>query len=172
MNQAKIYILRSDKTDKVYYGSTCTSLQHRWNNHRSLYIAYLNGNANKTTAFEIISLDPDNFTIELVEDCSWCWDRYELRERERYYIENFTCVNKNIPNRSHKDCMIAYYNKHKDKLIEKRKQYYLDNRDTIIQKTTQYNKQNLDKYREYQAKYQAKYRAAKKQARQNAVKNI
>ncbi len=172
MEGAKIYRLVSDKTDKVYYGSTCKTLANRWYNHKALYNGYLNGRANKTRAFEIISLDQDDFKLELVEDCSWCWDRFELRSRERYYIENFPCVNKNIPNRTHKECTKAYYQKNKDTLLVKRKEYYDSNREDIIKKTRQYHLKNIDKYQEYQKQYQTKYRADKKAERQESIKNI
>ena len=171
MEGAKIYRLVSDKTDNVYYGSTLKSLENRWNNHKALYNRFLNGGVKKTTAFEIISLDPYEFRLELVEDCSWCWDRFELRNRERYYIETFPCVNKNIPNRTHKECTKAYYNKNKETLLVKRKEYYETNREHIIKQTRQYHLNHLDKYKEYQKEYQSKYRAEKK-ARKEAVKNI
>ena len=46
-----------------------------------------------------------------------CESKYELHNRERFYIENNKCVNKCIPNRTDKE----YYKGNKDKIREKYK---------------------------------------------------
>lgn len=51
----------------------------------------------------------------------------ELHQRERYFIENFECVNKATPNMTRKETNKKYNDKTKDY----RKQYYKDNRDRI-----------------------------------------
>jgi len=106
----KIYKLTCSETGKVYYGSTKLKLQKRFNGHKS--------GQNNTTSKELIKP-----TIELVE----LVDLKIIKERERYYIENFECVNKNVAGRnqqeSHKLSQKKYYEKHKDEINEKQKFY-------------------------------------------------
>lgn len=134
----KIYRLVCNITNKNYYGSTIQLLSKRLYEHKRDYKRYLNNNKNYITSFEIIK--GDNFEIILVELFN-CSCKLELEKRERYYIENNECINKNIPTRSLKE----WYDDNKDNM----KEYYKLNKDKIIE----YKEVNKEKIKEYSMKY-------------------
>jgi predicted GIY-YIG superfamily endonuclease len=76
----RIYAIKSNKTDKIYIGSTFTSLKTRLTKHRH----------QKTTASELLSFD--DVYIELIEYVS-CENKQELLEREKEIIKNTKCIN-------------------------------------------------------------------------------
>jgi hypothetical protein len=78
----------------VYYGSTIDSLPKRKGKHKYNYGKWLNGEYGYTTSFELFKLG--HVDIVLVENYP-CKDKYELFARERYYIDNNTCLNKSSP---------------------------------------------------------------------------
>jgi hypothetical protein len=127
-------------------------LELRLRNHKELYRQFLKGNMNKTTAFKLFELG--NVLIEMVEDCSDVCCKKALLKRERWYIENKNCVNKNIPGRTLRESQVAYYTSH----VEKIKQYYLDNREKKIE----YAKQYINNNKEKQIGYMKTYRDKKK----------
>lgn len=108
---AKIYKVVNLEEDKVYYGSTCDRLLcSRMSKHRS---------ANRRFNREIGDLS--KCKIFLVEEYP-CLTIEQLRKRERYYIENFPCINKNIPGRTKKE----YYKDNKERLSLKSKIWRLN----------------------------------------------
>lgn len=111
---AKIYKIRNLINGKVYFGSTGERLLcNRMSKHR----ANINSRLNR----EIGNIY--DCRIELVEKVE-ANNIYELRQRERYYIETALncptckCVNKNIPNRSKKEYMKYYLNKKKEEKLK------------------------------------------------------
>ena len=93
MEIAQIYRLINDD-DLVYYGSTTNTLERRLAKHKW-------GAANgKRTTSRVLFGEGKTVRIELVEDCSGVRNRYDLQNRERYYIENNECVNRCVPNRT------------------------------------------------------------------------
>jgi hypothetical protein len=83
--------------DEVYYGSTTESVSKRFSNHKVLYNRYKDGKIKKRcSSFALFEKDFDNVKWELVEAFS-CDALSDLHKRERYYIENNTCINKNTP---------------------------------------------------------------------------
>lgn len=154
----KIYALSSPHTNQLYIGSTCLPLSLRLRNHHELYKQYLKGNNNrKCTAFKLFELG--NVNIEIIDDCDDVCCKRALLKRERYYIENNNCVNKNIPSRTAKESSKAHYESHK----EEKKQYYQDNRDKRIQYAKEYINANKDKYNEYQRQYRIKMKSLREQ---------
>jgi hypothetical protein len=115
-SKGKIYCIKSYQTDKVYYGSTCEDLNIRFNGHKC------DSNIKTLTSSQILQYT--DAYIELVEEFP-CNTKAELHNRERYYIENNPCVNKNIPGRTDKE----YYEANKEKRKEYLKLWYLANRD-------------------------------------------
>tara|TARA_R110002012_G_scaffold59131_1_gene154456 strand:- start:16 stop:462 length:447 start_codon:yes stop_codon:yes gene_type:complete len=106
------------KTGKIYYGSTTTELKVRLSHHKT--------EKRKISCNSKGFIDPK---IELLETC----EKEQQKERESYYIRNFECVNKVIPDRKvdewKKDNMdklriIANksYHKRKEKINEQRKE--------------------------------------------------
>ncbi len=153
---AKIYALSSPHTNLLYIGSTCLSLPIRLRNHQELYKQYIKGNHNrKCTAFKLFELG--DVKIETIEDCDDVCCKKSLLKRERFWIENNNCVNKNIPGRTAKESAKAHYYNH----IEEKKQYYIDNRNKRIQYAKDYINANKDKYNEYQRQYRLKQKIEK-----------
>jgi hypothetical protein len=123
----------------AYYGSTTNAPEVRLYGHK---------NNPTTTSIEIIK--NGDYKIEVLEELEF-QNKTELLNREKYYILNNECVNKNIPLRTTKEWY--YDNNYKDKLRndyeEKRKtqkkEYYQANREKRLQYQHEYykNKQNI-----------------------------
>jgi hypothetical protein len=88
-SNGKIYKIYSDETDLVYYGSTTRKLYERFAEHKIDF---------KRRPNISIGLLLKDFVckIVLVEDYP-CERKEQLLMRERFYIENNNCINKNIP---------------------------------------------------------------------------
>ncbi len=85
----KIYKIYNDTIpNKYYYGSTTQILTKRLYHHKS---------KKNNTSSKI--LKNENMKIVLVELFP-CNSKMELEKRERYYIKNNECINKNIPTRN------------------------------------------------------------------------
>lgn len=128
-SKAKIYQIVCNETGRVYIGSTCEpSLSRRLSQHVRDYENHLRGNKHYVTSFLIIK--NMNYAIGLIENCKEVTNRDELRARERYYIQNCVCVNKNIPGRTRKQ----HYDENKESIKEYKSQYYLDNKERLTKK--------------------------------------
>jgi len=129
-----------DDHNLVYYGSTC-DLKIRMRIHKAL--------TNNCTSKKII--ERGNYEVAILETHENI-DKYDLHERERWYIENKPCVNKFIPHRTKKE----YYQDNKEKFTE----YYQDNKEKIAEyyqdnkeKITEYYQDNKEKIAEQQKEY-------------------
>ena len=151
----KIYKIICDKTNTTYYGSTTQLLCKRLHGHK--------------TQKNCMVKNMTNPKIYLIELCP-CNTKEELQKRERYFIENNECINKNIPLRTNKEWRQVnkedikekakeYYEKNKDILDEKNKLYYEKNKD----KMKEYRENNKDKMKEYYQIYYEKNKEKKKQ---------
>ena len=108
-----------------FYGTKILST--RLGEHKKTHKSYLNGKSHYVSSFEV--LEGGNFDIILLENY-YCKDKYELKAKERHYIETIKCVNKYIPNRTNKE----YRDTNKDYLKEYRSTYYENNKDKKIKK--------------------------------------
>jgi hypothetical protein len=107
--KGKIYKLVNDEMpDKIYFGSTINDLNIRLSQHKS--------KSNKSTSK--ILFEKGNVKIILVEEYP-CENRKQLEKKERNYIENNECINKNIPTRTLKE----YNEDNKEKIKERIKKY-------------------------------------------------
>lgn len=139
----KIYRIVCNTTGLTYYGSTCEkNLSSRLSHHKSVYKQYLNQNHHFITSFEIIK--NNNYVIVLVENYP-CNSKDELHSRERFYIENNECINKNIPTRT----INEWIEENKDRVTEQKKKYYNANKE----KYTEYREQNKQHLQEYNKQY-------------------
>ena len=84
-----IYKIVDNTNGDVYFGSTKQKLCNRMSGHRQ------DAKENKNISSQSIILNGD-YSVEVVEYTN-------DKSRERYYIENFNCVNKNIPQRTIKE---------------------------------------------------------------------
>ncbi len=116
-NNSKIYKIVCNETGLCYFGSTIEKyLSNRMAKHRSCYRKFLNDKKQNITSFKV--LEKNNYKISLVETVC-CDNVYELRNRERFYIENYPCVNKQIPNQTQAEYMKVYRQTEKGKEIQK-----------------------------------------------------
>lgn len=125
-----IYKIYGKNHDMVYYGSTTRELYKRKTGH----IYCFNSKKKETSASQIIKTN--DYIFEIVEKYP-CNNRKELHERERYYIENFKCINLYIPTRT-------------------KKEYYQNNKKNIGKKNKKWSQENEDKMKEYKLKYYLK----------------
>lgn len=107
LSNGKIYKITNAKTDTVYIGSTCQTLEERFKKHCFYYYQWLNLTEKKRLNFKGMTsykVFKDGFSqITLVEDYP-CDSIRELRKREGEVIrEHPTAVNKNIPGRTRKE---------------------------------------------------------------------
>ena len=116
-HSAKIYKIYCDENDEVYYGSTTQRLNYRLNQHKSF--KYVSRNIMKNT-----------YHIELVENYP-CQNKTELQLRERYYIENYKCVNICIPTRTKKEYEMTHREENKDRA----KDWYKNNKTHAYNRT-------------------------------------
>ena len=138
----KIYKLVNDENDDVYYGSTTQPLPKRLGDHKIAYRRYLNGKGHFYTSFNIVKYP--SCKIILVENFP-CNSKYELEARERYYIENYNCVNKNKPAMT--NTLVDYKNSKIYKIIND------ENDDEYYGSTTQPLKERLDGHKKSYKRY-------------------
>ena len=136
----KIYKLVNDQLNLTYYGSTCNELRKRLYKHKCDAINKI------CTSYKLF--ESGVVKIYLVEKFS-CNDKMELSKKERFYIENNDCVNKNIPTRTQKE--YNYINK--DKIKEKTKEYFEKNKERIKEKTKEYFEKNKERIKEKAKEY-------------------
>lgn len=108
MATASIYLLHSDKGEKVYVGHTIMSLKQRFNAHTSKY--RLGGTTTSKILFEDYGID--NVCITLLETVPVD----ERFIKEKYYISQYTtAVNKFNPHRTEEE-----YKEQRAKLAKER----------------------------------------------------
>ena len=134
-NNSKIYKIVCNNTGLVYYGSTTQKyLSARLEQHRKIY--------HTCTSRKIIN--GGNYDILLVENVN-CNSKDELKARERFYIENNDCVNKNIPGRTKKE----YYQDNKEKIKEYKKKYRTENKEILAEKQKKYYHEKTKKHQNF-----------------------
>ena len=136
-----IYKIVSDNSDKVYYGSTSRNINWRFSVHKAMYKQHIEKGGMKCSSFDV--LEDGACRVELIEEIETD-DNNIVKNREKHFIQNNECVNKNIPNRTRleyyndncerlKQFQRDLYNRDKQKKIDKVLQnYYLKNADIII----------------------------------------
>ena len=131
---AKIYKIECNISKLCYIGSTCEkSLLRRLTYHASAYKQYLNNiNSTHYISSYVVLLNND-YNIILLEEMKGC-TKQELLNKERFYIENTCCVNKNITGRTQKE----YYICNKDKI----RNYYITNSERIKNRMNKYYSEN------------------------------
>ena len=153
-SKGKIYKLINDSTDKIYIGSTCSSLNERLNKHKNNYKCFIEkkGKQSYITSYKLLELG--NVDIILIEDYP-CENKKELNKRERYYIDinREIALNKVIPTRTQKE----YLETNKDKIKEYQKNYMLNyyqlNKNQMQEKSIIYRNKTKDEKKEYDKCY-------------------
>jgi len=112
--QGKVYRILSDLHPEVlpYYGSTINTLKERWGKH--------NRKGNNTSSKQIMVFD--DARIELVEEVV-CDSKEELLIREKWWIQNNPCCNKQTPIQSVEELRVymktynkSYQETHKEEI--------------------------------------------------------
>lgn len=130
-NLSKIYKITSDNTDEIFIGSTSRRLLSQ----------------SLSTHMRQYKMNPRNKAINLVlekKDCKIilienfpCKSKYELKQREKYFIDQLDCINKHpqfqpvSPDDARKISAKKYRMKYRDKINEKNRKYYEDNKEHI-----------------------------------------
>tara|TARA_R110000765_G_C18572470_1_gene565248 strand:+ start:37 stop:543 length:507 start_codon:yes stop_codon:yes gene_type:complete len=113
----------TDNSDKVYYGFTINPLKKRLSKHKGI-----------SNSCSSKMMDKDTMKIECLEQYYFDTDvdyKPFLKKREGYYIRNFECINKQIPDRTKKEYKEIHiindkekYEKNKEQILLQKKQYY------------------------------------------------
>jgi hypothetical protein len=119
-----IYKIIDNTNNNVYYGSTKYKIEQRLKQHINAYNSYLKKNIRKCAVVNIIQ--NNDYRIELVEEVG---EGIDPKDRERYYIENFDCINITIPNRKHKERVKLHYENNKEKYKENARLWRLNNKE-------------------------------------------
>lgn len=166
-SKGKIYAIKSPSCDKFYIGSTCQTLSKRMNTHKSHYKMFIKGLLNYTRSYDLLMYS-DAF-IELIEDYP-CQTRFQLEQRERFYIEtlNDKVVNNNIPTRK----WAEYYQDHKTKLNSYNQEYHQQNKERIRSQKSKYNEENKDKIKLRKSKHKQENRESYNQHQRDYVSRL
>ena len=121
-NNGKIYKIEDLNGDMCYIGSTTKEyLSQRMTEHRRAYKCWKNGNTHNMSVFDIFEAHGmENSRIVLIETVP-CMSKDELISREAHYIRTMACVNKVIPDRTHKEYLVD----HKERIALHTKEYDL-----------------------------------------------
>lgn len=147
--KGKIYAIKSKETEKVYIGSTCSTLKKRMSSHKADYKRKLKGGKFRSTNSDNILKYADAY-IELIEECP-CETKRELLDKEGEVIKNTpNCVNTQIQGRT----MIEWRKDNAEKIKQYSKDYHNKNKDMLKQKYNDWYKS--DKAKEYFEKQKVK----------------
>ncbi len=118
-SKGKIYKITNDYNDDVYVGSSCNNLKKRFHFHKSA--SKIEGK-NKSKLYNLINeIGFERFRIDLVENYP-CNDKYELTQREAYWIKNIGTLNMKKNEGINKRSDLKAYNQMPD-VKEKKNEY-------------------------------------------------
>lgn len=128
---SQAYIYRYWNKKQQYFGSSANTWKHRQQQHLCP--------SNTCTSRHIINGDLP-WQCEIIESFP-CENKRQLWERERFYIENFECVNEIIPNRTQKE----YYEANREKLTANMRKSYEEDREARRKKVKAFRDANNEK---------------------------
>ena len=134
-SKSVIYKLYDNTNEDTYYGSTCNKLRFRIKDHKNKALS-------KTVIHNCKSKSiilNDDYTYSVVEEYP-CETKLQLHTRERWWIENNKCVNKNIPSRTQKE----WFDSNSEENKQKCKIYYENNQEEMKIYFNKYNKDNKE----------------------------
>ena len=148
----KIYTLRNKNDDTlIYVGSTIQPLYKRYASHKAKAKTAKDEkdkNANMKLYIKMNETDYNDWYIELYEDFP-CECKEQLNKREGEIIREIGTLNKNIPGTTIKEQDKKKYEKNKEKIAIRQKEYNIKNKERI--KEIQH-----EKYEKYKEKYKEK----------------
>jgi len=146
-SNGKIYNLRSKQIDKIYIGSTTTTLENRFKKHKNDFNRYKKEKFSYVTSFELLKYE--DCKINLIKEFP-CNYKSELFDEEgRIQRENKEIiVNKIIQGRTDKQ----YREDNKEKI----KKYREDNKEKMKSYAKQYQKENKEQIKNHRKEYWSK----------------
>ena len=142
-NDGKIYRIVCNKTGLCYIGSTTyDKLSRRMSVHTADFKRWKKDNTTRKCS-SVYVMENEDYDLVLIENVN-CNSKDELHRRERYWIENMECVNKQIPTRTHAE----YRETHQEQINNYNKKYYDDNREREILRNKVYYESNPEKMKE------------------------
>jgi len=139
--------------EMVYYGSTQQQVCSRMNDHKRDYNKWKKTNNRRFFTSSFLIIDMGEYEYATLESFEF-EEKFELRNRERFYIENNTCVNLRVPNRTNKE----WCEENREILREKKKIYAKANKEKFDVYMKQYQEENKEKIREQKKIYQEENR--------------
>jgi len=119
----KIYKIVDNTNGNIYIGITTGTLKERLRQHR----IKTKNNTNNCVSRDIIK--NNDYKIELIEET-------DDKTRERYWIENTECINKQIPGRTWKE----WYKDNNEKNIEYKRKYRARDRPKYLEQQKRYSR--------------------------------
>ncbi len=107
-SKGKIYKITNDYNYDIYVGFTCDTLVKRFSGHHRS--SYSTKKKNRPLHKLINEIGFERFRIQLVCDYP-CEDKYQLRQKEGKYIQNFGTLNCCIAGRDKKQYQEEYKEK-------------------------------------------------------------
>lgn len=148
----KIYRITDHTNNNVYFGSTIMDLDDRLRKHKYAFNSFVKHGGNQyCSSVEIIK--NKNYSINLVENVD---DGINLRERERWYIENNECINKVIPLRTETETaerVRKWYDEHIEICKDRTKKWVANNKEYVKEYKKQYAIDNAEKRKETNRKW-------------------
>ena len=151
---ASIYKL-TDNNNYVYYGSS-TNVRQRFSAHKS-------GSGSMSRL-----MDKASMKMEILEEYYFDVDTYNKKfilNRERYYIENFDCINCDIPGLTskeyrerNKEKIKEYREKHREEHNEHQKKYAEKHKEKITEKNKKYREKHKEEKKQYLKEYREKHK--------------
>ena len=144
-----IYKIYDNTNENIYYGSTKEKVSQRLSKHRYDYKRWTkDNNFRYCKSYEILKNDDYAYCVVEEFEYSAIW---ELRARERYYIENFKCVNKlnsyltqDEKKEYNKNYNLLYSKEYRENNKEKIKEYRENNKEILSEKKKIYREKNKE----------------------------
>jgi hypothetical protein len=93
-SKSKIYVIKSNNFNKWYVGSTTKkTINDRYSQHKWAFKQIQKGNPSECNYTSNKLLEKGDCYIELIEEYP-CNDKYELKKRENYWINQYDTINK------------------------------------------------------------------------------
>ena len=133
-----IYKIHCNKTGEDYYGST--AYKSRISSHKCS--TDLNLSKRQCTSRQII--DRNDWTFTIIEEVEY-EDKTELKIKERYYFENFDCINKIVPYATKEEIKQRKSERGKSEKGKAEKAAYREaNREELNRKAREYHEANKE----------------------------
>ena len=136
-NKSIIYKIYDNTNGDTYYGSTCNELRFRIKSHKSNARAESTARPCKSKSIIL----NDDWIYSVVEKFP-CETKHELHTRERYWIENNNCVNKQIPTKTQKEYDDERYANNKEEEQKRARDYYNNHKEEQSARSKQYGAEN------------------------------